>query len=523
MRARAGSGQSTVARALLVVLVVIAAFLVAPQTNAVAAAGTNSLKINEGLKAGQYLRSANGQYRATMQSDGNFVVYRPGGVAEWATGTSGAGNTIRLQSDGNLVVYTSGGTARWSSNTAPSRNVKLVMQNDGNLVLYSRGGLPLWSSRGGRTAYSQHILPTEGRLTSGKSLWSPGLRYRAVMQANGNFVVYRSDGVVQWSAGTNVAGSYLRMQADGNLVVYTSGGSARWSSSTAPSSHNTLVMQDDGNLVLYSKGGLPLWASRGGRTGFSQHVLPTEGRLTAGQALWSPNLQYTAVMQGDGNFVVYRAGGAAEWATGTNVAGSFLRMQADGNLVVYTSGGSPRWSSATAPSSSNVLIMQDDGNLVIYTAGSRAIWASRSAGSAPTPPSNTGGYPDADAVDCSAQHGIYSWCKNGAVYSSRGFAYRNCTDFAAWRKGMVWSQIQSGGSGHAYKWRQGWLDRGRAVGTTPRVGAIAWWGTSRGSGFGHVAVVIGVNADGTARVEQYNGDGKGTYSVVNTRAEAYLY
>ena len=43
-----------------------------------------------------------------------------------------------------------------------------------------------------------------------------------------------------------------------------------------------------------------------------------------------------------------------------------------------------------------------------------------------------------------------------------------------------------------YGWRQGWLERGRAVSNVPRVGSIAWWGTSRGGGYGHVAIVVAV-------------------------------
>jgi hypothetical protein len=48
---------------------------------------------------------------------------------------------------------------------------------------------------------------------------------------------------------------------------------------------------------------------------------------------------------------------------------------------------------------------------------------------------NTGGYPDADAVDCSATHGVGSWCKGDPARpnSPRGYGYRNCTDWAAWR------------------------------------------------------------------------------------------
>ncbi|WP_460744109.1 CHAP domain-containing protein, partial [Mariniluteicoccus endophyticus] len=130
-----------------------------------------------------------------------------------------------------------------------------------------------------------------------------------------------------------------------------------------------------------------------------------------------------------------------------------------------------------------------------------------------------GSYPDADAYPCGS-----SWCKNGRSMSPRGFAYRNCTDFAAWRRGMVWSEINGNGDGNAIGWRQGWLQRGRAVGSQPRVGAIAWWGASRGGGYGHVGIVIGVNPDGSARVEHYNYEVRGGYSITESaRAEAYLY
>lgn len=128
-------------------------------------------------------------------------------------------------------------------------------------------------------------------------------------------------------------------------------------------------------------------------------------------------------------------------------------------------------------------------------------------------------YPDADAVPCGG-----SWCKNGERYSSRGFAYRNCTDFVAWKRGLNWSQINGGGDGNARGWRQGWLERGRTVSSVPQVGSIAWWGTSRGGGYGHVGIVIGVNPDGSVNVEHYNYDVRGGYSITrNLRAEAYLY
>jgi len=53
-----------------------------------------------------------------------------------------------------------------------------------------------------------------------------------------------------------------------------------------------------------------------------------------------------AVMQGDGNFVLYGSNNMAGWATNTsgNYPGAFIALQNDGNLVVYTAGGVPIWS-----------------------------------------------------------------------------------------------------------------------------------------------------------------------------------
>lgn len=478
----------------------------------------DSLAAGGSLSAGQSLWARDGSYRAVMQGDGNFVVYAIGGGATYSTRTSVSGSSVSMQTDGNLVVYAPGGVAKWSSETAPARAARLVMQRDGNLVLYSRGGLALWSSKGGRTSNFEHVLPAGATLRPGQSLWANDGSHRAVMQGDGNFVVYESGGGATYATHTDVGGSRLAMQTDGNLVVYSPSGAARWSSDTAPARHARLVMQTDGNLVMYSRGGLPLWASKGGRTGYRQDTLPTGTRLRPGQSLWSTSGEYTAVMQNDGNFVVYRSGGMPIYATGTGVPNSTVAMQGDGNLVVYTPTGVAKWASNTAGNSGVRLVMQDDGNLVLYSGGT-ALWSSKGGG-APGTSTGTGGYPDADAVKCG---GKYEWCKGGVPYSVRRFYYRNCTDYVAWRKGMVHSQIASSEGGHARYWKEGWIQHGRSWGKTPRVGAVAWWGGTESNWFGHVAYVIAVNPDGSARVGQYNANGLGTYSEENVRADAYLY
>lgn len=55
--------------------------------------------------------------RLTLQTDGNLVIFSPGGAPVWSSGTSGTGSNNRLvmQQDGNLVLSTSAGTALWSS------------------------------------------------------------------------------------------------------------------------------------------------------------------------------------------------------------------------------------------------------------------------------------------------------------------------------------------------------------------------------------------------------------------------
>ena len=84
-----------------------------------------------------------------------------------------------------------------------------------------------------------------------------------------------------------------------------------------------LILQSDDNLVLYWRGVGPLWAT--GTSGKRAH---------------------SAIMQGDGNFVLYGQAGAL-WHTSTHgKPGAWLIVQNDGNMVIYGSGGA-LWNSRT--------------------------------------------------------------------------------------------------------------------------------------------------------------------------------
>ena len=110
--------------------------------------------------------------------------------------------------------------------------------------------------------------------------------------------------------------------------------------------------------------------------------------LTTNQELLSQNGTYWAVMQSDGDFVVYTGNYKALWASNTNGHGSSpfsLLMQSDGNVVVYANSSqcaanvacAATWASNTNSKGSApyVLVMQNDGNLVAYDSTLAPIWA----------------------------------------------------------------------------------------------------------------------------------------------------
>jgi hypothetical protein len=116
--------------------------------------------------------------------------------------------------------------------------------------------------------------------------------------------------------------------------------------------------------------------------------------LARGGSLTSPNGDYTAVYQTDGNFVVY-AGKTALWASNTmGKASNALVLGGDGNLIIYN--GSIRiWETHTGNLPPRELVLQDDGHLVLYKSAGGASWGTGTWGG----PSNTGGRAGAQLRD----------------------------------------------------------------------------------------------------------------------------
>jgi hypothetical protein len=97
--------------------------------------------------------------------------------------------------------------------------------------------------------------------------------------------------------------------------------------------------------------------------------------LYPGQSLNSCDGRFRLVLQNDGNLVLYQ-GSTPLWSSGTAGRDSAVAiLQTDGNFVIYDSAGVPIWSSGTASNPGAYLAVQNDGNMVIYDSANRPLWA----------------------------------------------------------------------------------------------------------------------------------------------------
>ena len=131
---------------------------------------------------------------------------------------------------------------------------------------------------------------------------------------------------------------------------------------------------------------------------------------------------------------------------------------------------------------------------------------------------DTGGYPYANATDCSATYGQYSWCIGGTdINPATNYAYRNCTDYVAWKIQQVFGVKLPTTLKNANTWGPYLQADGYRYDSTPQVGDIAAWNTG-GHGFGHVAYVYAVS-NGVASLDEYNVKGTGLFTSDRTTAK----
>ncbi|MBM0206319.1 VCBS repeat-containing protein [Micromonospora sp. STR1s_5] len=103
-------------------------------------------------------------------------------------------------------------------------------------------------------------VATGQRLTAGQDVYANAGNHRLVMQGDGNLVKYSND-VVQWASGTQGnPDAYAVLQSDGNFVVYDSRGTLLWSTQTTGESAKSLTVLNDGRAVLYGPSAQIVWS-----------------------------------------------------------------------------------------------------------------------------------------------------------------------------------------------------------------------------------------------------------------------
>jgi hypothetical protein len=132
------------------------------------------LQPGQRLVAGEVMHSAEGRYVATLQHDGNFVVYRNASPlrAVWSTNTTGRGAaTAEMQADGNFVLFDNSRRPIWhTGSNGPNRS--FTVNELGQAVVIAPGQVH-WSFAGA-------LLPLYKRLRS-KPIWmSPPDKYAGI-------------------------------------------------------------------------------------------------------------------------------------------------------------------------------------------------------------------------------------------------------------------------------------------------------------------------------------------------------
>ena len=224
-----------------------------------------------------------------------------------------------------------------------SGRFQLIMQKDGDLALYHMGSKnPIWSSH-----------------TASKGA-------RAIMQSDGNFVIYDAHNKAVWASHTGHRGSVLKLESNGNLVIYDLLRSRVLRNINIPA--HTEVSKNEVSFLEMKAGTV----------------------LSSGKTVFSENGLFELIMQADGNLVLHKtiipnksclhSSCSVVWSTRTHYPGSFMILQQDGNLVIVSGHhkkAAALWSTFTQHHPGSVLRFENTGILeIIDPMNSQIAWSS---------------------------------------------------------------------------------------------------------------------------------------------------
>ncbi|MER6777912.1 MULTISPECIES: FG-GAP-like repeat-containing protein [unclassified Streptomyces] len=169
------------------------------------------------------------------------------------------------------------GTTLTPGTSFTSRSAKLSMLADGNLVITSNANKTLWSAG------------------------TAGTGTKAIMQNDGNLVVYKADGSSKaWESKTSAPGGYALLQDRGNLIVYNVNGQSQWSSGTAiRHDYDGDGRSDMAALYSYADGHYDQYTFKANSDG--TFPAPYKGYSAPAGSAWATNMKYaTGDYNGDG-------------------------------------------------------------------------------------------------------------------------------------------------------------------------------------------------------------------------------
>jgi prepilin-type N-terminal cleavage/methylation domain-containing protein len=243
------------------------------------------------------LNPTSGTASATSLNPGTIYYFRVRGITSGGTsGWSVVSNTVTIPAaPSNLVAYQTGYVnninTSWTSVTGATSyefqySTTSSFTSTGSIIgsassisnaVAMTAGQPAYfrvraiNSSGDSSFSAAAQVPSQlnaGQiLTCGNGIRSPGGLYWAIIQCDGNFVVYNSSSTAQWNAGTSGAGNYWSMQTDGNMVIYNSANGALWQSTTSGcGTTDFIAIQDDSSFVIYHSG-VAIWSRASGKFG----------------------------------------------------------------------------------------------------------------------------------------------------------------------------------------------------------------------------------------------------------------
>lgn len=261
------------------------------------------------------------------------------------------------------------------------------------------------------TEPAPNITNTFSRLDYGQNLFSSNQMvsdngwYRAVMQSDGNLVVYSKNTTPVWATNTVFGqGSYrLRNQVDGNLTITNvTTGEVKWQTNTANKSVGVTgvsFIRDSGGNISF----VPFDIQEGRSGGFGWELF---GTASSGASNSTTRTFYSPTDLSPGRFITVQftasavalpaghfSGQTYRWdltAIAVSSSGGFWTVNETFNATVTVGGSNPFRNTSygtltstgpqiqitgTSGYATNYLLMQNDGNLVFYDNGGRAIWA----------------------------------------------------------------------------------------------------------------------------------------------------